>query len=155
MQVSEIFLALGEEPFGQLLRSVSMGKLKTYQLYERMKARSHLPKLNIELLRKAAPRFWARLGDKDEEFAADLAQSVLVSNLEMVRAVLEFLGVPNEDGFFAKDLDASAYLTEGWQQRAYDKFHSEYSEPLLVFYINHLAWELTKEPQMFSPAGAS
>ena len=35
----------------------------------------------------------------------------------MMRAVLDFLGIPNEDGFFAKDLDAPKYLTEGWQQR--------------------------------------
>src|SRR5437868_1369431 len=39
MQVSEIFLGMGEEAFAQLLRSISIGKLKSFQLYERLKAR--------------------------------------------------------------------------------------------------------------------
>ena len=36
----------------------------------------------------------------------------------MIKDVLDLLGIPHEDGFFAKDLDASDKLTEGWQQRA-------------------------------------
>ena len=56
MQLSDIFLALGEPTFTQILRSVSIGKLKTFQLYERVKLRFHLSKLNSESLRKAAPR---------------------------------------------------------------------------------------------------
>ena len=43
---------------------------------------------------------------RDEEFARDLGQVVLVSHLDMIIAVLNALGVPHEDGFFAKDLDA-------------------------------------------------
>ena len=46
----------------------------------------------------------------------------------MIAAVLNFLGVPNEEGFFAKDLDAKQYLTEGWQARAYEHFKAEYPE---------------------------
>src|SRR5215471_16006866 len=108
MALTDVLLSLGEEGFGQVMHSVSIGKLKTYQLYDRMKARTHLPKLNAESLHKATPRLWARLSEKDEEYAQDLSQAVLVSHLDMIVAVLNFLGVPHEDGFFAKDLDAKA-----------------------------------------------
>ena len=151
MQLSDIFLALGEPAFQQLIRGVSIGKLKTFQLYERVKLRFHMQKLNTETLRKAAPRLWARIAEHDEEFATDVAQIVLVSHLEMIKDVLDLLGIPHEDGFFSKDLDASDKLTSGWQQRVHEAFKTKYSEPLLVFYINHLDWELTKAEQVFNP----
>ena len=154
MRLSDIFLTLGEPAFQQLIRSVSIGKLKTYQLYERVKLRFHLGKLNSETLRKAAPRLWARIADHDEEFAADISQVVLVSHLDMIVDVLNLVGIPHEDGFFAKDLDAKDNLTEGWQQRVFDAFRSKYNESVLLFYINHLAWELTEAPEPFAPAGS-
>ncbi len=86
--------------------------------------------------------------------AKELAQAVLVSNLELIGEVLGFLGIPNRDGFFEKNLDASPYLTEGWQQRVYEKFHGLYPEPVLLLYINHLAWELAKVPEVFVPPQA-
>jgi hypothetical protein len=152
MQLSEIFIGLGEASLGQLMRSISIGKLKTYQLYERLKTRMHLAKLNTEALRKAAPRSWQRLNEKDDELATDLAQSILVSHLDMIREILNHLGIPNEDGFFAKDFDANSYLKEGWQQNVLEHFRTKYSEPLLLFYINHLAWEVQKADQVFAPA---
>ena len=152
MQVSQVFVSLGEDVFAQLLRQISIGKLKTYQLYETLKARAHVARLNTESLRKGTPRFWARLNGGDEDFAKDLAQAVLIAHLDMIHAVLDFLGIPNRDGFFEKNLDAQPYLTEGWQQRVYEKFHGVYPEPVLRLYINHLAWELAKEPQTFVPA---
>src|ERR1700744_5618127 len=117
MQISALFQGLGEERLEQLLRIISIGKLRTYQMYERFKIRTHLPKVNTENLRKAAPRFWKRITDGEEEFATDLSQAILVSRLDMIAAVLNFLGVPNQEGFFEKDLDAKQYLTEGWQAR--------------------------------------
>ena len=45
----------------QLIRSISIGKLKTYQIYEGFKVRAHLAKVNTEVLRKSVPRFWARI----------------------------------------------------------------------------------------------
>jgi hypothetical protein len=152
MQLSGVFLQLGEERFPQLLRGISIGKLRTYQLYERFKIRTHLPKVNTENLKKAAPRFLKRLQEQDEEFATDLSQAILISHMEMITAVLNFLGVPNEQGFFAKDLNAKQYLTEGWQTRAYEHFKNEYPESLLLFYINHLAWEMAGEQTAFLPA---
>src|SRR3954449_11154268 len=145
MALTDVFLTLGEPGFGQLLRGVSMGKLKTYQLYDRLKTRTHVPKLNAEGLQKAAPRLWARLSERDEEFAQDISQAVLVSHLDMIVEVLNFLGIPHEDGFFAKDLDAKPFLTEGWRDRVYEKFKGVYSEPLLKFYCAHLAWELLQQ----------
>jgi hypothetical protein len=149
MQLSEIFLGQGEPQFTELLRGISIGKLKTYQLYARMKVRLHLTKLNSESLRKAAPKFWARLVERDEEFASELAQAILVSHLDMIKAVLDEIGIPNQDGFFDKDIDGSKYLTEGWQQRTYEKFKTAYPLPVLLFYINHLAWELAKSEEVF------
>ena len=115
-----------KQPFTDLLRGISIGKLKTYQLYDRMKVRFHLPSSTPKTCRKAEPRFWARLGEKDEDFATDLAQAILVSHLEMIKAVLDDLGIPNQDGFFDKDIDGTKYLTDGWQQRTYEKFKDAY-----------------------------
>lgn len=142
MQLTDVFLVLGQEGFGQLLGSVSMGKLKTYQLYQRIKTRTHLAKLNSETLHKATPRLWDRLSAQDEEFARDLSQAVLVSHLDMIVDVLNFLGIPHEDGFFTKDLDPKPYLTDGWAGRVHEKFKGIYPDPVLKFYTAHLDWEL-------------
>ena len=144
MALTDVFLTLGPDGFTHLMRSVSMGKLKTYQLYDRFKTRTHLTKLNSETLQKASPRLWARLPDRDEEFAQDLSQAVLVSHLDMIVAVLNFLGIPHEEGFFAKDLDAKPHLTDGWQERVLEKFKDVYPDALLRFYTAHLAWELLR-----------
>jgi hypothetical protein len=154
MQLSGVFLRLGEDRLPLLLRSVSIGKLKTFQLYERFKTRTHLGKVNTENLRKAAPRFWTRLNEQDEEFATDLSQAILISHMDMIAAVLNFVGVPNQEGFFEKDLDAKQYLTEGWQGRVWDQFKDQYQPSLLLFYINHLDWELTSAAQTWAPAEA-
>jgi hypothetical protein len=150
MQLCEVYRKLGEDSFIELVRGISLGKLKTYQLFDALKTRAHMAKLNTEHLRKAAPRLWARINEGDEEFAKDFAQAVLVSHLDLIAAVLDFLGIPNQNGFFEKDLDASRYLTDGWAGRTFEKFRGSYPEPLLLFYLNHLAWELKSEP--FAPA---
>ncbi|HEV1285786.1 MAG TPA: hypothetical protein VNU44_10755 [Bryobacteraceae bacterium] len=152
MQLSDIFLGLGEDTFQQLMRSISMGRLRTYQLFDRIKTRLHLHKLSSETLRKSTPRLWERLSEKDEDFSTDLAQAILVSHLEMIKAVLDHLGVPHEDGFFQKDADVSGFLKEGWQQDVWTKFQGTYSPAALLFYINHLAWEIAKAEQVFAPA---
>src|SRR5690348_10554110 len=152
MQVCDIFVGLGEETLSQLLRSISIGKLKTFQLYERLKARLNAHKVNSEVLRKSAPRLWSRLEAKDDELATDLAQSILVSHLDLIQATLNFLGIPHEDGFFAKDADVSSYLTEGWQQRVFDEFRNKFPEAVLLFYVNHLGWEVLKNETVFLPA---
>ncbi len=152
MELSEIYLGLGEDAFGQLIRSISIGKLKTYQIYEGFKVRAHLHKLNTENLRKALPRFWSRLAEHDEDFARDLAQVVLVSNLDLITGVLDFLGVPHENGFFPKDMDPKPHFTDGWEERVLEKFRGTFPEPLLVFYINHLRWELLSASEPYRPA---
>lgn len=142
MQLTDVFLGLGSEAFHELLRGISIGKLKTYQLFDRMKARTHLAKLNSETLQKAAGRLWQRLVDGDQDLAGDLSQAILVCHLDMIIAVLNFLGVPHEDGFFAKDLDPKPFLTEGWSKRVLEQFKGTYPDSLLRFYTEHLAWEL-------------
>src|SRR5215510_13679334 len=123
--------------FGSLSQArregISIGKLKTYQVYEPFKVRAHLAKLNTESLRKATSRFWARLSEHDEDFARDLGQAILVSHLDMMTAVLDFLGIANDGGFFAKDVDAKPHLTEGWETRVFEKFRGVYPEPLILF----------------------
>ena len=96
MQISEVYLGLGQDAFAQLIRGISIGKLKTYQIYEGFKVRAHLTKVNTESLRKAVPKLWERISAGDEDFAKDLAQAILVSHLDMIAAVLDFLGVPHE-----------------------------------------------------------
>lgn len=152
MRLCDVFVELGEENFRRLLGSVSIGKLKSYQLFDRVKARAHLNKLNAQALQRAAPRLWARMQEGDDEFATDIAQAALVSHMDMIAAILDFLGIPHQDGFFSKETDASRYLTDGWQQRVYDRFHTSYPKPALVLYINHLAWETGKADQVFHPA---
>jgi hypothetical protein len=155
MEISEVYRGLGQEAFGQLIRGISIGKLRTYQIYEGFKVRAHLQKVNTEALRKSAPRFWDRIAGGDEEFGRDLAQAILVSHLEMIGQALDFLGVPHENGFFAKDMDPKPYFTEGWEDRVFDKFRAVYSEPLVLFYINHLRWELLGATEPYRPVSPS
>src|ERR1700730_98734 len=115
MEISEVYVGLGQDTFAQLIRGISIGKLKTYQIYEGFKVRAHLQKMNTESLRKAVPKLWERIGARDEDFAKDLAQAVLVSHVDMITAVLDFLAIPHESGFFSKDIDPKPYFTEGWE----------------------------------------
>lgn len=152
MELHDIFRELGEPHFRELLAQISMGRLKAYQLYEPFKVRLHLNKLNAEALRKIAPRLWQRVCDGDDEIATELAQAILVSKLDFVIEVLNFLGVPHNDGFFEKETPINDHLPEGWQQRAYEAFSDKYSPSLVTFYLNHLAKEATEgEAPLFSP----
>jgi hypothetical protein len=153
MQLSDIFLRLGEDTFRQLMRTVSLGRLRTYQLFDSFKTRLHLHKLNSETLRNSAPRIWARLQEADSgDLATELSQAILVSHMDMIKAVLDELGVPHEEGFFSKDADISAHLTDGWQERVWQKFRASYPPAALLFYLNHLAWEVSKSENVFVPA---
>jgi hypothetical protein len=151
MQISDVYMGMGQDAFAQLIRGISIGKLKVYQIYEGFKVRAHLTKVNTESLRKAVPKLWERIVGGDDDFAKDLAQAILVSHMDMIAAVLDFLGVPHENGFFAKDMDAKGYFTEGWEQRVHEKFHETYNESLLLFYVNHLRWELLGAEDVYRP----
>ena len=152
MQMCGVFQALGPDVFHSLVRGISIGKLKTYQVYERFKARARLMKLNSEALRRAEPKFWARIEAGEEDFATDLSQVFLLSHLDMIVEILDFLGIPNEQGFFDKDLKPEQYLTEGWHERVFNQFSGKHPREILLFYINHLDWELNKTEQIFLPA---
>lgn len=154
MQLSDIFLRLGPENFEQLMRSISLGRLRTYQMFEPFKLRLRLHKLNSETLRNSAPRLWTRLEQEEgsADLATDLSQAILISHMDMIKAVLDGLGVPHEDGFFAKDADVSGYLKDGWQQAAWEQFRDKYSPAALLFYINHLGFEVAKAEDVFRPA---
>jgi hypothetical protein len=151
MSLCDIFVGLGEENLRGCLSRISLGKLRTYQLFDRMKTRLHLGKLNQESLRKVGPRVWARLESGEDELATDISQAVLVSHLDMVVKTLNFLGVPHQDGFFDKDADIASHLTEGWQQRAFDEIRGSHPEALVLCYVNHLAHEVTPGAPIFKP----
>ncbi len=152
MTLHELFTAQGEESFRALLRSVSIGTLRTYQIYERLKLRCHLAKLNTENLRNASGRLWQRLSEGDADLALDLSQAVLVSNLKLIIEVLNHFGIPHEEGFFAKETDPKEYLKDGWQQQAFDAFRDKYPAPVVVFYLNHLAHDIDENSPWFQPA---
>src|SRR6185436_1820626 len=155
MQISDVYMGMGQDAFGQLIRGISIGKLKIFQIYEGFKVRAHLTKVNTESLRKAGPKLWDRIVAGDEDFAKDLAQAILVSHLDMIGAVLDLLGVPHENGFFAKDMDPKPHFTDGWEGRVIDQFRGVYSDAILAFYINHLRWELLGASDVFRPAAPS
>lgn len=155
MPLCDVFLALGEDNLAQLLRHVSLGKLRTYQLFDRMKTRLHLAKLNQENLRKIAPKVWARIANQEEDLAVELSQAVLVSHLDMIVSVLDHLGVPHSDGFFDKDAKVAEHLTGNWQQKAFDAFHEKHPHAVLVFYLNHLAHEVMPGYPVFAPSQES
>ena len=146
---------MGQEVFERLVRSVSIGKLKTYQMYEGFKVRAHLSKVNTEALRKSVPKFWARISAHEEDFGRDLAQAILISHIEMIGAILDFLKLPHENGFFAKDMDPKPLLTDGWEERVYQEFKGKYPDALLIFYVNHLRWESLGATELFRPASPS
>jgi hypothetical protein len=155
MRISDVYVALGQDVLGQLIRGISIGKLRTFQIYEGFKVRAHLHKINTETLRKSVPKFWERISTHDEDFAKDLAQAILVSHLDMITAVLDSLGVPHENGFFSKDMDVKPYFTDGWEDRVREKFQGVYPDAILTFYINHLRWELLGATEPYRPAASN
>lgn len=151
MDLSSVFQTLGRSALDELVRRISLGTLKSYQMYDQFKVRARLSKLNAEHLRKATPRLWERLEQGDQELARELAQAVLVSNIAMVVEVLDFLKIPHDgSGFLQKDASAEQYLTEGWQQRVMQQFRGRYPEALLRLYVNHLLWETNKQAEVFA-----
>jgi hypothetical protein len=152
MPLSQVYVGLGQDDLRELLTTISLGKLKTYQMFEPLKLRLHLTKLNSETLRRSAARVWPRLEQGDEDLAKELGQAILISHMGLIVSVLDELGIPHQEGFFDKDLDSSKYLTEGWQQRVYEKFRGQYPDAALRFYLNHLAFDFAESAPVFSPA---
>ncbi len=142
MELGAIYEAFGRDRSCKLVRSISLGALKTYGVYEAIKVRSRQRTLNRQKLRAAAPQMWERIKDGDADLARDLSQAVLVSNIPMIIVVLDLLEIEHDDnGFFAKDSDYSSQLSEGWDQRVFDNCKDNYDEDLVLLYINHLGWE--------------
>ncbi len=154
MDLTEVFQALGRSSFQELVEGVSMGRLRTYDVYESFKVRAHLSKLNRERLRRAVPRLWDRLMQGEQDLAHELAQGILVSNLPFVVEVLDFLEIEHDgSGFFDKNSAAAKELEDGWQARVFEQFRRRCSESLIVLYTNHLAGELDRSSAIFLPAG--
>lgn len=150
MTLPEMLTGLGQERFEALMGEVSMGALRTYRLVDTFKVRARLLKLNRDKLRKAAPKLWERLVEGDEDLARELAQGVLVSNLDFVIEALDHLGIEHDgNGFFDKEAQADDKLSEGWREKLLATFRERYPEHLILLYINHLDWELGKPEAVF------
>ena len=150
MDLSAVFQGLGREQFDELMRGVSMGKLRTFQVYDSFKVHAGMNKLNREKLRRALPRLWDRLEEGDNDVAREAAQAILVSNLPFVAEVLDFLEIRHDgNGFFDKNNQTGDALDEGWQQRVHAKFKDQYPEALILLYANHLAWETDPSAKVF------
>ena len=152
MKLHELFVALGADSFPSQLRGISIGTLRTYQIYDRVKTRCHLAKLNTENLRTASGRLWERLKSGEEDLALELSQAILISQIKLIIEVLNYFKIPHEDGFFAKETDPMQFLKVGWQQEAYDHFKVSHPPALVNFYINHLAHEIDANNPVFIPA---
>ncbi len=156
MDLVEVYQALGQERSNRLIRTVSIGALKTFGVYEAVKVRSRLQRLNRQKLRMAAPKLWKRISEGDAGLAREMAQAVLVSNIPLIVEVLEQLGIEHDgNGFFDKDGDYSDRLAEGWQGEVFAKCREKYDEDVVLLYINHLGWESgTAEEPFLGQAGA-
>ena len=154
MDLTEVFQALGRSSFQELVEGISMGRLRTYDVYDSFKIRAHLSKLNRGRLGRAVPRLWDRLRQGDQDLARELAQGILVSNLSFVVEALDFLQIPHDgSGFFDKNSSAAKDLEDGWQAKVFAEFRERYPQPLILLYTNHLAWEFNRSSAMFLPAG--
>ena len=142
MDLVGVFEALGQERCIRLVRTISIGALRTYGVYGAIKIRSRLHTLNRQKLRASSPKLWKRIAEGDADLARDLSQGVLVSNIPLVVAMLDFLDIEHDDnGFFAKDADYSEQFSPGWAGTVFEEFSGRYSEDLILLYINHLGWE--------------
>ncbi len=150
MELAAVYAALGEECSSRLIRKISIGATKTFGVYEEIKVRSRLRRLNRQALRTAAPRLWGRMANGDTHLAKDLSQGILVSNIPLVVAVLNDLGIEHDgSGFFDKDADYADQLVAGWPTRVLENHSEEHGRELVLLYINYLGWETESLDQPF------
>ena len=150
MGLSEVFRTLGKERFEALIEAISIGGLRTYQVYDSFKIRARLTKLNRRGLRNAVPALWERIEADEDELAKELAHGVLISNLAFVAEALDLLEIPHDgNGFFDKQEGLREKLPEDWRKRLWDGFREKYSEAVVLLYINHLSWELDPSAKPF------
>ena len=143
MDVVQVYKALGEPHFSDLIRMISIGATKTYGVYESVKIRCRLEKLNRQKLHKSTPKLWQRILENDSGLADEITQAILVSNLTFVIEVLDLLNIPHEEnGFLEKDADHADKLVTGWKANTFKHFSGKYPEPLVLLYINHLGSEM-------------
>lgn len=142
MDLAEVYEALGQERVARSIRTVSMGALRTFGVYQAVKVRSRLRKLNRLNLQRAAERLWQRVADGDTDLGRDLSQAVLVSNIPLVTEVLDYLEVGHDgNGFYSKDSDHGDKLSEGWAERTFAHCKDRFDQDLILLYINYLGWE--------------
>ncbi len=151
MDLVDVYAALGQERCVRLVRTISIGALRTFGVYEAVKIRSRLHTLNRQKLRAAAPKLWKRITEGDIGLSRDLSQGILVSNIPLVVGVLDFLGIEHDgNGFFSKDSENAELLVSGWPEKVYEEFVKRFPEELVLLYINYLGWETETLDQPFA-----
>lgn len=154
MELTAVYAAFGSDRTSGLVQTVSLGALRTFGVYEAVKVRSRLKKLNRQKLRAAAPKMWERIKDGDTDLARDLTQAVLVSNIPLVVEVLDLLEIEHDgNGFFAKDGDYSSQFSNGWEQKVFKHCKDRFDTDLVLLYINHLGWEMDALDKPFLGSG--
>ncbi len=151
-----MYEALGRERSCALVKSVAMGAIRRFGVYRAIKVRSRLRTLNRQKLRAIAPRLWGRIQAGDTGLARDLSQAVLVSNIPVMVAVLDLLGIKHDgSGFFDKDGDYRDKFTDGWEARVSEHCKGRFDDDLVLLYINHLGWEagVLDSPYLGEPRG--
>lgn len=142
MDLAEVYEALGQERVVRTARSISMGALKTFGVYQALKVGSRLRKLNRSNLQRAARNLWQRVADGDTDLGRDLSKAVLVSNIPLVIDVLDCLELEHDgNGFFSEDSDHADKLSEGWAEKAFAHCKDRFDQDLLLLYINYLGVE--------------
>jgi hypothetical protein len=149
MHISDLYLSLGQDGLRQLLKSISMGSLRSYNLFERTRIRCHLKKLSSENLRASAPELYRRIEGGEEDLARELGQSILISNLGMIIEALDHLKLPHTDGFFPEDTKVAELLPADWQQKLYNHLTAKHPKEVVLFYINHLAMETDEKAPLW------
>ncbi len=142
MDLVGVFASLGQDRSVRLVETVSISALRTFGVYEAIKVRSRLRKLNRQKLQTASPALWRRITEGDSDLARDLAQAVLVSHIALVAEVLDSLGIEHDgNGFYSKDEDHSGKFKPGWPSTVLGHFGERYPRDVVLLYINYLGWE--------------
>ena len=98
-----------------------------------------------------AMKLWSRIEEGDQDLTKEIAQGSLVSHMDFVVAVLDFLEIPHDGhGFFEKDAEATDKLADGWQARVFGEFKESHPVALVLLYINHLDWEMSEPTEVFT-----
>jgi len=107
--------------------------------------------VNTEVLAQVRARFWAGSPRERKTSLKTWPRQYWWSHIDMITAVLDFVGAPHENGFLRQENDPKPYSPR-LENRVLEKFRGQYPEPLLLFYINPLEWETLGAGEVYRAA---